>query len=142
MNEKGFILSFLNDLRTEGLKIFPQDFIKFEIAKEIKIPKKLLVLGKEFFGTYEVATVEGELILNSESEAEAKFIIYSGNNKSGTVALPENINEIAKAVESYENYLDNLLNRIQAKFRENFPGSKKQHEIASEIFNKLNLVRL
>lgn len=126
----------------DNLKIFPDDFINLRVGKKIVIPGKELMLGKEFFGSYEVSTTEGELVLNTENQSEAKFLVYSGKNKKGTITLPSKTEDTKKAVGKYESYLDELLSDIQSEFRERFPDSKNQFEISNEIFRKLNLVRL
>ena len=56
MNEKDFIFSKSKDLSISGIKSFPIDFIQSKKLNTIEVPDKVLVLGKEFFGSFEVAS--------------------------------------------------------------------------------------
>jgi len=54
MTEKEFISSRVSRLASDGIKIFPSDFIVIKDYKELRLPGKTLLIGEEFFGKYEI----------------------------------------------------------------------------------------
>lgn len=75
MSEKDFIFSKSRELYLNEIKNFPIDFINSKYIKAIEVPEKQLVLGKEFFGSYEVSTIAGDFVLTFSNEPEAKYIV-------------------------------------------------------------------
>jgi hypothetical protein len=48
---------------------------------------------------------------------------------------------IKTLVDSYNNYLDELLDQIKKDYKKNFQDGKNVHGVSNEIFKKLNLIR-
>jgi len=142
VNESDFIKEECRRISSGGLKTFPDDFLEIKDGKEIKVPAENLILGKEFFGTYEVTTTGGDLIGNFKNEYTAKFVVYSGKKRESKMFLPDNDISIKTAVESYEKFLDSLLKEIKNHYTKNFPDTDNVHSVSNNIFNKLNLFRL
>ena len=141
MTEKDFIISWINKLSTDGIKIFPKDFCHFSNFNELKIPSKRLVLGKEFFGKYEILSAEGDVVFQAENINQAKFIIYANRLKPDSIIIPLNEDEIKIANTKYESYLDFLLKQIENDYKKFFDNGKNYYAVANEIFKKLNLIR-
>ena len=84
MSEADFIFSKSKELALTGIKNFPIDFIIAKKLNEIEVPDKVLVLGKEFFGSYEVTSATGDFVLTLAEESEAKYIVYASRNRKST----------------------------------------------------------
>lgn len=141
MNEKLFIESWLNKIQSSGIKQFPLHFIDLPLLHDISIPKKTLVIGQEFFGAYEIITTDGEFVYHAANYDEAKFIVYSSKERNGITYLPKDKSKIKTLVDSYNNYLDDLLNQIKKDYKKSFQDGKNVHLVSNEIFQKLNLIR-
>lgn len=141
MNKKSFIDDWIIKTETEGVRDFPHHFLDDTQLDVFFIPKKTLIIGSEFFGSYEVLTTEGEQVYQASSLDEAKFFIYSSRKRDGKTYLPKDKSIIKNLVNKYNQYLDDLLNQIQKDFKKTFPTEKDAHIIANQIFQKLNLIR-
>lgn len=141
MKEKEFISKWTSSLTENGIKKFPEDFLTNEITREINLPHKTLVVGGEFFGSYEVLTVDGASVLQAENLYKAKYITYSSRAKSSSVKIPQNEESIKATVIQYENYLDSIIKEIESDYKKAFPGEKKANSLTNEIFRVLNLTR-
>jgi hypothetical protein len=142
LNEKDFIFSKSRELHLNGIKIFPIDFINSKNFNVIEVPEKELVLGKEFFGSYEVSTTAGDFLLTFSNSHEAKYIVYASKNRTNTIKIPKESHDIKMAVEGYEKYLDQLLVEIKKDYLAKFSNGKNITSVSNEIFKKLNLTRL
>lgn len=141
MSEKDFINKWTKLLSSEGIKKFPDDFSGVKDYILIEAPKQTLMLGKEFFGAYEVLTTSGESVYQASDLNEAKYIIYSARNRSGKIQLPVSKDEIASTTKKYEAYVDSVLSGIETDFKREFPDSKNFPLVSNEIFKVLNLIR-
>ena len=142
MSEKDFIFSKSRELYLNGIKIFPVDFTNSKNTKIIEVPEKELVLGKEFFGSYEVSTIAGDFLLTFNNASEAKYIVYASKNRKDKIKIPKEPDNIKAAVENYEKYLDQLLQEIKKDYLARFSNGKNFTSVSNEIFKKLNLTRL
>jgi hypothetical protein len=141
LTRKKFVQKWTAELTGEGIKSFPSDFTQVNEFEEIEVPGKTLVIGEEFFGHFEVLTVDGAQIYQAQSHPEAKFIIYSNRSKPGSLKLPRDKNEIKRAITAYENYLDGIIKRVDSDYKKSFPGEKENSAAINEIFKMLNLTR-
>lgn len=142
MNEKDFIYSKSKELFLSGIKNFPADFSNLKKCNTIDMPEQSLVLGKEFFGTYEISTITGDFVLTFNNKFEAKYIVYASKNRKNKIKIPGESDSIKAAVESYEKYLDQLLLEIKKDYLARFSNGKNFTSVSNEIFKKLNLTRL
>lgn len=142
MNEKDFIFSKSKELSLSGLKCFPIDFIKSKSFNTIEVPDKVLVLGKEFFGSYEVSSAADDFVLTFNNQFKAKYVVYASQNRKNKIKIPGEISNIKKSVEDYEQYLDELLQEIKKDYLKKFNNEKYLTSVSNEIFKKLNLTRL
>lgn len=142
MNEKEFITTQIEKIKSDGIKIFPEDFCDLSDIKEINLPEKNLVLGKDFFGSFEITATNGEAVLNVEDQSEAKFIVYSSKKRAKQIKIPKDSKLITESIEKYESYLDELLTKIKNDYRKENLQVKSIGIISGEIFKKLNLTRL
>jgi hypothetical protein len=141
LNEKLFIENCLSKILSAGIKQFPIYFIDESQLDIISIPKKTLVIGQEFFGAYEIITTDGESVYQASNYDEAKFIVYSSKERNGKTYIPKDKSKIKSLVDTYNNYLDDILNQIKKDYKKNFPDGKNIHAVSNEIFQKLNLLR-
>ena len=141
MTEKEFISKWTSSLSRNGIKTFPEDFEDKKSAVEIKLPGKTLVIGEEFFGNYEVLTIDGTAVLHAENQYKAKYIVYSSRKKNTSVKIPVKFEDIKTSVAKYENYLDSIIREIEADYKKFFPGEKRSNDLTNEIFRVLSLNR-
>ncbi len=142
MNEKEFINSWTSNLASDGIKNFPTDFISFKNYKELKLPGKTLLIGKEFFGKHEIITTSGKSIFHSDNYLQAKFILYANRNTPEMIHIPSEETELKNSIQLYEAYLDSLIKHIENGYKKNLPEEKKSKSVVNEIFRQLNLVRV
>jgi hypothetical protein len=142
LNEKEFITSQSKKIKSEGIRIFPENFCDLSDTKKINLPEENLVLGKDFFGSYEITTTNGESVLNVEDQSEAKFIVYSSKKRTKQIEIPKDSKLITESVKKYESYLDELLIKIRNNCQKENLEVKNIGIISGEIFKKLNLTRL
>lgn len=141
MKEKEFISKWTSFITENGVKKFPTDFLTGEVIEEINLPVKTLVIGQEFFGNYEVLTVDGTAVLQAESLYKAKYITYASRAKTGSVKIPRSEDQIKATVIQYESYLDSIIKEIELDYKKSFPGDKRSNSLTNEIFRVLNLNR-
>lgn len=142
MSEKDFIFSKSKDLSLSGLKSFPIDFLISKRLNTIEVPEKVLVLGKEFFGSYEVSSAAGDFVLTFNNIFEAKYVVYASQHRKKQIKIPGDLSNIKKSVEDYEQYLDDLLQEIKKDYMKKINNGKNFTSVSNEIFKKLNLTRL
>ena len=142
MSEKDFIFSKSRELHLTEIKNFPIDFINSKNIKVIEVPEKQLVLGKEFFGSYEVSTIAGDFVLTFSNAPEAKYVVYASKNRKSKIRIPKEADNIEVAVASYETYLDHLLQEVKKDYLARFSNGKNFTSVSNEIFKKLNLTRV
>jgi hypothetical protein len=142
LNEKEFITTQIEKIKSDGIKIFPEDFCDLSDIKEINLPEKNLVLGKDFFGAFEITATNGEFVLNVEDQSEAKFIVYSSKKRAKQIKIPKDSKLITESIKKYESYLDELLTKIKNDYAKENLEFRNIGIISGEIFKKLNLTRL
>jgi hypothetical protein len=142
LNEKDFIFSKSKELQLSGLKSFPAAFTDLKQSQTIDVPDKQLLLGKEFFGSFEVTTPSGDFVLTFSNENKAKYIVYASTSRTNNVKIPKDLESIKKVVEDYEKYLDTILLEIRKEYTRRFPTGKNLTLVSNSIFKKLNLIRL
>lgn len=141
MSEKEFVNKWTKLLSDEGIKKFPAEFADLNDYVLIELPKQTLILGKEFFGAYEILTTSGESVYQASDLNEAKFILYAGRNCSGKVILPLSKNETGLSIKKYEAYIDSILLKVQKDFNQEFQNNKNFSSVSNDIFKILNLTR-
>jgi len=142
MDEKSFISSWIRNLNSEAIKNFPADFAVTTEYKNYKLPGLGLLIGKEFFGEYELINAEGSEVFRVESYEKAKYFIYANRNKPKVLVVPTHDSIIRDMTIKYEKYLDSIIRKIDQDYQNKFPGAKNFTEILNQIFNHLNLIRL
>jgi hypothetical protein len=142
MSEKEFVSSSASKVASNGIKNFPHDFIQLKEQIELKLPGKTLLIGREFFGKYEIHTADGNSILHAESYLQAKYILYSNKETPHIMHLPINDTELKMGVQKYESYLDQIIKDIEADYKKSFPEQKNSKSVVNEVFKLLNLVRV
>jgi len=142
VSEQDFIFSKSKELSLSGLKNFPIDFIQAKIPSVIEVPDKVLVLGKEFFGSFEVSSATGDFVMTFTNESEAKYVVYASRERKNNIKIPRDPASIKKTVEDYESYLDQLLQDIKKDYLKKNNNGKNFTSVSNEIFKKLNLTRL
>lgn len=141
MNEELFIENWISKVQSSGIRQFPLHFIDESQLDIVSIPIKTLVIGQEFFGAYEIITTDGESVYHASNYDEAKFIVYSSKERNGKTFIPKDKSIIKSLVDSYNNYLDDLLAQIKNDYKKNFKDGKNVNAVSNEIFKKLNLIR-
>jgi hypothetical protein len=140
MTEKEFIAGWAARLNTDQIKKFPDEFMSEGAFRQLELPGKTLVIGEEFFGAYEILTIDGNAVYQAANHDEAKYIIYSNRDKAPSVNIPEKGDNIKSANVKYEQYLDSIIRKIDTDYKKNFNGMPSASAV-NEIFRTLNLVR-
>ena len=141
MTEKEFITGWVSKLSGQGIKNFPKDFSDSENTKEIALSGKTLLLGQEFFGSFEILSVDGSVIFRAENYDEAKFIIYANRLLPKLISVPGSHSEVLDANSKYEKYLDSVIREIDDNYKSEFPAGKNLNGAVNDILRILNLVR-
>ena len=141
MKEKEFISKWTTSISENGIRKFPDDFPVEGAFENIELPGKSLVIGEEFFGNFEVLTIDGTAVLQADNQSKAKYIVYSSRNKITSLKIPKNPDDVKTSVSKYENYLDSIIKDIDADYKRTFPGEKRGNALVNEIFRVLNLNR-
>jgi len=142
VSEQDFIFSKSKELSLAGIKNFPIDFLQTKKLSEIEVPDKVLILGKEFFGSFEVSSATGDFVMTFTNESEAKYVVYASRNRKNKINVPRELTSIKKSVEDYEKYLDELLQNIKKDYLKKINNGKNLTSVSNEIFKKLSLIRL
>ena len=142
MTPREFIKTKIKEISDPGLKSFPDDFSFPCLSKEICLPDETLIIGNEFFGSFEVMTVNGELFCHTDTLLNAKYYAYASGKKKRIIRLPLNLKDIGQVVKNYEKYLDEILKGIEKDYSALFPDSRDIDGIINEIFTRVNLRRL
>jgi hypothetical protein len=141
MSEKDFVKFWVNKIISGKIKIFPADFIDGEECVPVTMPAKALVIGKDFFGSYEVTTVEGESFRLTNNYEEAKYIIYANRDKPSFIMMPIEKEHLEIVNCRYEDYLAQFILKIDEDYKKKFEGESNFHSIMNDIFRKLNVIK-
>lgn len=141
LTEKEFIAKTVETLNKKGIKIFPDEFLSSSALKTISISAKVLIMGEEFFGSYEILSADRKVIYQASTYSQAKYLIYASRKKTAEINIPLSEEEIKQSVLQYEKYLDSLMKEIVSIYKKNFPEGKNSLFIMNEILMILNLVR-
>ena len=139
--EKEFITKTVETLTKKGIKIFPDEFISSFGMKTLSVPAKILIMGEEFFGSYEILSADHKVVHQASTYNEAKYLIYASRKKAAEISIPVNEEEIKQAVLQYEKYLDSIMKEIVSLYKKTFPEGKNSLFVMNEILMILNLVR-
>ncbi len=141
MTESEFIAGWISSISSEGLKNFSNNLPEGFSAHEIPLPGKALVMGNNFFGVYEVLTTDGSAVFHSEDLITAKYILYANRNRPASMQIPIDKEIVKKAVNDYENYIDSLIKKIDADFKQHFQNKKDSSFVITAIFKALDVTR-
>jgi len=139
--EKEFITKTVEVLTKKGIKIFPDEFLSSVETKTISVPAKTLIMGEEFFGSYEILSADRKVVRQVSTYSEAKYLIYASRKKAAEINIPLTEDEIKQAVLQYEKYLDSIMKEIVSLYKKIFPEGKNSLFVMNEILMILNLVR-
>jgi hypothetical protein len=141
MLEKDFVKMWVEKIKNGLLKNFPADFLGELAVSEIELPGKVLVVGPELFGTFELTDSRGNPYLSTVNFNKIKYYLYANRTTPLKILLPEQEKDIAACVKDYERHLDLLVTMIEKDFKVNFPDSKSFLSVSNQIFSTLNLQR-
>ncbi|MBN1301619.1 MAG: hypothetical protein JW995_10430 [Melioribacteraceae bacterium] len=141
MTQKEFEKKWMSLIENELIKKFPDEFIGLANTTEIIMPPVALVMGSEFFGSYEIVDSSGKLYFNTDSYYKAKYILYSTRGKPEKILQPNDENKIVSSVKEYERLLDSILKEIERDYKKVFPGEHNFVKVSNRIFSALNLHR-
>ncbi|MCK9425162.1 MAG: hypothetical protein M0Q21_03870 [Ignavibacteriaceae bacterium] len=139
--EKEFITKTVQALNKKGIKTFPDEFMSLSTTKTISVPAKILIMGEEFFGSYEILSADRKVVFQASTYSEAKYLIYASRKKTAEITIPVNEEEIKQAVLQYEKYLDSIMKELVSLYKKTFPEGKNSLFVMNEILMILNLVR-
>lgn len=139
--EKEFITKTVETLTKKGIRIFPDEYVSSSGMKTISVPAKILIMGEEFFGSYEILSADRKVVHQTSTYSEAKYLIYASRKKAAEITIPVNEEEIKQAVLQYEKYLDSIMKEIVSLYKKTFPEGKNSLFVMNEILMILNLVR-
>ena len=141
MTLKEFTAGMIKTLTAGGIKIFPDDFLSSIKTTPLNLPAESLIIGNEFFGSYEVMTASGNIFCHTDTLIRAKYIVYAGR-KNKDCHIPEDEKEIEATVRNYEKYLDDIMRKISGEYKIQIPEGKETTSAVKDVFRILNLIRL
>lgn len=141
MDTKEFAAEYIGRLKSVGIKKFPDEFLFSAETKTLSLPGKTLILGQEFFGTYDISDTSGTKVITAPNMTVAKFILYSNRELPKEIQIPVEEAAVEKSVKNYERFIDNIASGIIKDFRIKFPERKDFFETLNYIFNAINLQR-
>lgn len=141
MLEKDFVKKWVDKIREGQLKNFPADFIEKVPAKEVDLPGKVLVLGPELFGTYELTDSKGNPFLLTTNFNRVKYFLYANRTTPLKFLLPDDDKDITNIVKEYEKHLDAIVTMMEKDFKTLFPEAKSFLSVSNQVFSTLNLQR-
>lgn len=141
MDEKEFVETWVGRIRNELLKKFPEDFLGEIVTREVSFPGRILLLGQELFGTFEIIESNGNVHFQVQSLVEAKYYLYANRNKPMWVSVPTDEKDITSVVKAYELSIDQILMAIEKDYKSKFQGGKNFRQVSNQIFHALNLQR-
>jgi hypothetical protein len=140
LTEKEFISLCIKEIREEGIKSFPSDFISDDNNSYVlHTGGKTLLIGNEMFGSYEIITTDGSPVLVTDNYDTAKYVIYSSRERTEKINIPADSADVHESVLEYEEHLKSIVQKISSRYKKEFPAGNTP-EIINEIFRKLNLV--
>ncbi len=86
--EKEFTAKTVQVLNKKGIEIFPDEFLSSSAIKTISVPAKILIMGEEFFGNYEILSADSKVVYQASTYNEAKYLIYASRKKSVEINIP------------------------------------------------------
>ncbi len=141
MIDKNFIHKWIERLEAGELRNFPGDFTNETENKTEQMPGKILVLGPELFGAYELLDPEGNSQYQADNLLQAKFVLYSNRSKPEEIPIPLSLPVLEEAVKNYEKHLDGIVKQILEEYKKAFPNSTNHNEATNQIFSALKLQR-
>jgi len=141
LKEKEFIIKTAETLAQTGIKVFPDEFLFSSVTEKISVPAKVLIMGEEFFGSYEILSADRKVVYQASTYSKAKYVVYASRKKSPEISIPLNEADISHAVGLYEKYLDAIMKEIISLCKKTFPEEKTSLPVMNEILMILNLVR-
>jgi len=141
LTEKEFITITVESFNEKGIKIFPDEFSFSSETRSIAVSSKTMIMGEEFFGSYEILTADRKTVYQATNYNEAKFLIYASRKKSPEITIPLSEDEMKQSILRYEKYLDTLMKEIVSLYKTYSPEGKNSLSVMNEIMMILNLVR-
>ena len=141
MTEKDFAKEWVGKIKEGMLKQFPDDFVTESETESVSLPGKLLIMGPEMFGAYEVTDSSGNPYYQSTDVNRIKYVLYANRNKPVKIDIPKDDSIILNAVKNYEKMLDSIIIEMEKSFKSSFPDSRNFLSVSNSVFNSLNLQR-
>ena len=121
---------------------FPEFIIDDNIDYEtILIPDKVLLPGSELFGNFEINDVDGNTVLQVDSQDKMKFILYASKQKVEEIKLPKSEEQISSKVKEYESFINSIIKDIQSDYQSGSLDPSKLNETITQILNYNNIRR-
>lgn len=134
------IKTLTDKIKSSGIKKFPDDFLFNTDFIEETIPNKILVLGSELFGNFEINTSDGEFFKMVDDLILAKYYIYSSTQRKAIIKIPSSKSDLFNCVIKYEHYFDNIVKTIDSEIPKSISHVEKL-KIINQIIHNLNLIR-
>jgi len=141
MQQKDFVKKWVEIIKNEILKKFPDDFLTLEETTIITLPAATLTIGSELFGSFEICDISGNLVYQANNYDEAKYLLYSNRHRPTELKLPVEGEKISHMVSQYDMHLDEIIRKIKGEFENEFPTNILFDKISNAIFNNLQLQR-
>ncbi len=138
MDYKEFKKRWINRIAKE-LKNFPGGFLNSVETEEMILPGASLMPGAELFGHFEILDGNSNLFMQTGSKARMKYILYANRNKPRKINIPVSEKEMEEAVKRYEKHLYGFLREMKKDYEIQFRSVKNFNEVATSVFNSLNL---
>ncbi len=139
MDRKDFINKWNKKIPTIRFPAFDiDDNSDYEV---ITLPLKVLLPGSELFGNFEINDIDGNTVLQVDSQVKMKYILYASKQNDKEIKLPKNEEEISNKVKKYESFINSIIKDIQSDYLSNSLDQSKLNKTITQILNFNNIRR-
>lgn len=138
--DKGLVEKVLSEVVSEGIKIFPEDFLEEYVEDEVfevVLPGTPLQLDPN--SQTIVISPRGHFRYEAKNPPVAKYIIYAYKIGQKKIKIPKDNQTVFKAVTSYEKYCEEIKHQCFTLFLNHTNDEDVAELLTGEVEKKLNL---
>jgi len=138
--DEGLVEKVLNEVVSEGIKTFPEDFLEGYVedeVSEIGLPGTLLQLDPN--SQTLVISPKRHFRYEAKNPPEAKYIVYAHKIGQKAIRIPKNNRVIFKAVTSYEKHCEDIRNLCFIRFLDLTNDEGMAELLTKEVEKRLDL---
>ncbi len=136
LNIEALADSILNEIGTDKLEKFPEEYANLSDCKEIKVKDEgEPIVDSNLFEGFHVKI--GDQIIKCIYEDEARYVRYAILNGHTTVMVPKERSEVKRAVGDYGNAFEKTEKKINEILGDSIPDRKIRERVKSTVWKKL-----